>query len=171
MAFGLTDTSRLGCQVRLTKELDGMSATLPAATRNMFVDGALLRPFRVLRVIHMYMSREKANAPLAYTALHTAFRRACTYIIPYSTHPIITLYSLPPLLLSPQMHLLHLPSLPAFSLRCPTRFPCSCGKRAAKPTKGSSLQPGCTLVYYRSFLSPDHRKQLIGSSNTQYWHL
>ncbi|TFY63745.1 hypothetical protein EVG20_g6188 [Dentipellis fragilis] len=39
MAFGLTDTSRLGCQVKLTKELDGMTATLPAATRNMFVDG------------------------------------------------------------------------------------------------------------------------------------
>jgi hypothetical protein len=39
MAFGLTDTSRLGCQVHLTKELDGMDATLPSATRNMFVDG------------------------------------------------------------------------------------------------------------------------------------
>jgi len=39
MAFGLTDTSRLGCQVKLTKELDGMTCTLPAATRNMFVDG------------------------------------------------------------------------------------------------------------------------------------
>ncbi|KAI0824482.1 2Fe-2S ferredoxin-type domain-containing protein [Trametes gibbosa] len=39
MAFGLTDTSRLGCQVRLTKKLDGITATLPAATRNMFVDG------------------------------------------------------------------------------------------------------------------------------------
>ncbi|KAI0284547.1 2Fe-2S ferredoxin-type domain-containing protein [Russula aff. rugulosa BPL654] len=39
MAFGLSDTSRLGCQVRLTRELDGMTATLPAATRNMFVDG------------------------------------------------------------------------------------------------------------------------------------
>ncbi|KAI0316643.1 2Fe-2S ferredoxin-type domain-containing protein [Amylostereum chailletii] len=39
MAFGLTDTSRLGCQVRLTRELDGMTATLPSATRNMFVDG------------------------------------------------------------------------------------------------------------------------------------
>jgi len=39
MAFGLTDTSRLGCQVKLTKELDGMTATLPSATRNMFVDG------------------------------------------------------------------------------------------------------------------------------------
>ncbi|KAJ8456692.1 hypothetical protein ONZ45_g18618 [Pleurotus djamor] len=39
MAFGLTDTSRLGCQVILTKELDGITATLPSATRNMFVDG------------------------------------------------------------------------------------------------------------------------------------
>ncbi|EIW80093.1 ferredoxin [Coniophora puteana RWD-64-598 SS2] len=39
MAFGLTDTSRLGCQVQLTRDLDGMTATLPSATRNMFVDG------------------------------------------------------------------------------------------------------------------------------------
>jgi len=39
MAFGLTDTSRLGCQVTLTPQLDGMTATLPSATRNMFVDG------------------------------------------------------------------------------------------------------------------------------------
>ncbi|KAH7929293.1 ferredoxin [Leucogyrophana mollusca] len=39
MAFGLTDTSRLGCQVELTREMDGMTATLPSATRNMFVDG------------------------------------------------------------------------------------------------------------------------------------
>ncbi|PCH36726.1 ferredoxin [Wolfiporia cocos MD-104 SS10] len=39
MAFGLTDTSRLGCQVKITRELDGMTATLPSATRNMFVDG------------------------------------------------------------------------------------------------------------------------------------
>ena len=42
MAFGLTDTSRLGCQVVLTKQLDGITATLPAATRNMFVDGESL---------------------------------------------------------------------------------------------------------------------------------
>ena len=39
MAFGLTDTSRLGCQVKLTKDLDGITCTLPSATRNMFVDG------------------------------------------------------------------------------------------------------------------------------------
>jgi len=39
MAFGLTETSRLGCQVKLTKELVGLTCTLPAATRNMFVDG------------------------------------------------------------------------------------------------------------------------------------
>ena len=39
MAFGLTDTSRLGCQVILDRKLDGMTCMLPAATRNMFVDG------------------------------------------------------------------------------------------------------------------------------------
>ncbi|KAF5325524.1 hypothetical protein D9619_009537 [Psilocybe cf. subviscida] len=39
MAFGLTDTSRLGCQVHVTRELDGITCTLPSATRNMFVDG------------------------------------------------------------------------------------------------------------------------------------
>lgn len=56
MAFGLTDTwvddtclrqhhtelgdrSRLGCQVKLKPEMDGMKATLPSATRNFFVDG------------------------------------------------------------------------------------------------------------------------------------
>lgn len=44
MAFGLTDTSRLGCQVTLDKNLDGMVCTLPAATRNMFVDGEFVLP-------------------------------------------------------------------------------------------------------------------------------
>jgi ferredoxin len=64
LAFGLTDTyglalcllyisvhpradhhllalrisSRLGCQVHITKDVDGLVATLPSATRNMFVD-------------------------------------------------------------------------------------------------------------------------------------
>ena len=45
MAFGLTDTSRLGCQVHLTRELDGITCTLPSATRNMFVDG--MRPLLI----------------------------------------------------------------------------------------------------------------------------
>ncbi|KAJ1920245.1 mitochondrial matrix iron-sulfur protein [Mycoemilia scoparia] len=40
LAFGLTDTSRLGCQVILTKELEGAKFRLPSATRNMYVDGA-----------------------------------------------------------------------------------------------------------------------------------
>ncbi|KAF9113164.1 hypothetical protein BGX27_002069 [Mortierella sp. AM989] len=34
LAFGLTDTSRLGCQVLMNKELDGIVAKLPAITRN-----------------------------------------------------------------------------------------------------------------------------------------
>jgi 2Fe-2S ferredoxin len=38
LAFGLTHTSRLGCQIRMTKGLDGLTVTLPSATRNMMVD-------------------------------------------------------------------------------------------------------------------------------------
>jgi len=66
MAFGLTDTSRLGCQVKLTKGLDGVTCTLPSATRNMFVDGtswtffpeirSLL--FLVLQVINQHTTRK-----------------------------------------------------------------------------------------------------------------
>ncbi|KAI9028506.1 2Fe-2S ferredoxin-type domain-containing protein [Hyaloraphidium curvatum] len=39
LAFGLTETSRLGCQIKMTKELEGMVMQLPSATRNMAVDG------------------------------------------------------------------------------------------------------------------------------------
>ncbi len=35
LAFGLTKTSRLGCQIVMTEELDGLTVSLPAATRNM----------------------------------------------------------------------------------------------------------------------------------------
>ena len=35
LAFGLTQTSRLGCQIIMTEELDGLTVTLPTATRNM----------------------------------------------------------------------------------------------------------------------------------------
>ncbi|TAN47224.1 MAG: 2Fe-2S ferredoxin, partial [Rhodospirillales bacterium] len=33
-----TQTSRLGCQIIMTKELDGLTVTLPKASRNMMVD-------------------------------------------------------------------------------------------------------------------------------------
>jgi 2Fe-2S ferredoxin len=35
LAFGLTQTSRLGCQIIMTEELDGLTVKLPQATRNM----------------------------------------------------------------------------------------------------------------------------------------
>lgn len=35
LAFGLTETSRLGCQVKMTKDLDGLVVKLPSMTRNM----------------------------------------------------------------------------------------------------------------------------------------
>jgi len=39
LAFALTPTSRLGCQIILTPELEGLTIELPAATRNFYVDG------------------------------------------------------------------------------------------------------------------------------------
>jgi hypothetical protein len=36
-AFGLTSTSRLGCQIFLNKSFDGMVVQLPSATRNFYV--------------------------------------------------------------------------------------------------------------------------------------
>jgi len=38
LAFGLTHTSRLGCQIMMSDALDGIKVSLPAATRNMMVD-------------------------------------------------------------------------------------------------------------------------------------
>jgi len=38
LAFGLTHTSRLGCQIVMSEELDGLKVSLPKATRNMMVD-------------------------------------------------------------------------------------------------------------------------------------
>ena len=37
LAFHLTETSRLGCQIIMTEALDGLRVTLPSATRNMMV--------------------------------------------------------------------------------------------------------------------------------------
>ncbi|TVY81104.1 Adrenodoxin-like protein [Lachnellula suecica] len=35
LAFGLTETSRLGCQIEMTPELNGLRVKLPNATRNL----------------------------------------------------------------------------------------------------------------------------------------
>jgi len=37
LAFGLTRTSRLGCQVEVTEDLDGLVVRLPSATRNILL--------------------------------------------------------------------------------------------------------------------------------------
>ncbi|KAI5316327.1 hypothetical protein L3X38_036034 [Prunus dulcis] len=44
LAFGLTETSRLGCQVIAKPELDGIRLAIPAATRNFAVDGYVPKP-------------------------------------------------------------------------------------------------------------------------------
>jgi ferredoxin, 2Fe-2S len=38
LAFGLTRTSRLGCQIIVTEELDGLTVTLPQETRSQLAD-------------------------------------------------------------------------------------------------------------------------------------
>ena len=38
LAFGLTATSRLGCQIIITEDLDGLTVKLPDETRNMLMD-------------------------------------------------------------------------------------------------------------------------------------
>ncbi|XP_062199485.1 uncharacterized protein LOC133901946 [Phragmites australis] len=43
LAFGLTEKSRLGCQVIASPELDGMRLALPVATRNFAVDGYVVK--------------------------------------------------------------------------------------------------------------------------------
>lgn len=40
----LSATSRLGCQIILSKQLDGMQITLPAYSRNFAVDGFVPEP-------------------------------------------------------------------------------------------------------------------------------
>ncbi|CAG0918387.1 unnamed protein product [Notodromas monacha] len=44
MAPYLKENSRLGCQIVLTKELDGLKVELPRATRNFYVDGHVPQP-------------------------------------------------------------------------------------------------------------------------------
>jgi ferredoxin len=44
MAFGLTETSRLGCQIEVTEDMDGAIFRIPSATRNMYVDGHVPKP-------------------------------------------------------------------------------------------------------------------------------
>lgn len=38
LAFGLTRTSRLGCQLIITEALDGLTVTLPGASPSMLLD-------------------------------------------------------------------------------------------------------------------------------------
>uniref|UniRef100_UPI0037E72BC5 ferredoxin-2, mitochondrial n=1 Tax=Semicossyphus pulcher TaxID=241346 RepID=UPI0037E72BC5 len=44
MAPMLQENSRLGCQIFLTPELEGMELTLPKVTRNFYVDGHVPKP-------------------------------------------------------------------------------------------------------------------------------
>ena len=104
MAFGLTDTSRLGCQVYVSRAMDGMSVTLPSATRNMFVDGASRVCVRVCGAVRADGRDLQARSPrgikrvgcegrwvrrLVYDVHGTgAQRRACFLMTCESTTPL-----------------------------------------------------------------------------------
>ncbi len=38
LAFGLTPNSRLGCQIVMSEEIDGLTVALPRTTRNMLIE-------------------------------------------------------------------------------------------------------------------------------------
>jgi len=38
LAFGLAKTSRLGCQIIITEDIDGLTVSLPQETRNMLME-------------------------------------------------------------------------------------------------------------------------------------
>jgi ferredoxin len=38
LAFGVTSTSRLGCQIIMSDDLDGLTVTIPSQTRNIDAD-------------------------------------------------------------------------------------------------------------------------------------
>lgn len=52
--------------MKLTPELDGMTVTLPSATRNMFVDGTLLHLRPVLAQMLKRYDRGKTDQALRY---------------------------------------------------------------------------------------------------------
>lgn len=44
MAPMLQENSRLGCQIIITPDMEGMELTLPNVTRNFYVDGHVPKP-------------------------------------------------------------------------------------------------------------------------------
>eukprot|EP01036_Dinobryon_divergens_P022958 gene22958-31264_t len=44
LAFGLTPTSRLSCQLKVDESFEGATFSLPKATRNFYVDGHVPKP-------------------------------------------------------------------------------------------------------------------------------
>ena len=42
LAYGLTLTSRLGCQIKVDRSMEEMTVKLPSATRNFYVDKSKL---------------------------------------------------------------------------------------------------------------------------------
>src|SRR5207302_9227085 len=63
LAFGLTATSRLGCQIIITEELDGLVVKLPTSTRNLLLGCAWFTMRRALTAVRVATPRP-ARRPL-----------------------------------------------------------------------------------------------------------
>lgn len=84
LAYGLTSTSalqnhdvihflsshrsRLGCQVRMTKDLDGIVVRLPSATRNMAIDG--MSRLWIRHIVSDRTTRSQTRQALTKAAWH-----------------------------------------------------------------------------------------------------
>jgi hypothetical protein len=65
LAPGLTETSRLGCQVIMCKDFDGLTVTLPNATRNVQSERFVDRPHSTGSVGTTTASTTTSAAPIA----------------------------------------------------------------------------------------------------------
>lgn len=100
LAYGLTMTSRLGCQVKLTEEMENMNVIVPKASRNFYVDGEHLFCFVVLvhhiLIIAYYRSCSKAPLMMIWIPI---IMRECSFSLSVrmcviGTYSVIFLYFL-----------------------------------------------------------------------------
>ena len=93
-------------QVKLTKELDGITCTLPAATRNMYVDGEFVL---LLQMVSLPIDRLADPNNLQERSQHI-IKRTCIFCCPCRIMPILLLCTTIQLANNPQLHILN-PSL------------------------------------------------------------
>lgn len=91
LAFGLTPTSRLGCQVILHECHDGMIATMPKATRNFYVVRRDVTERITVPYMILQLRRSNLNSPLylieiGWTRPQTSLEKAYSRILVVYRH-------------------------------------------------------------------------------------